>query len=209
MEYSDLPIRLSEALSGDLPGFEAHKIMGVAGHYRRQQPASDCSKAGVLALFYHLNGSWKLIFIRRSNRYQDDRHKGQIGFPGGKYEEQDENLMKTALREANEEIGVEPNRIDVLGKLSKLYIPVSNFLVHPYVGVLDGVPQFRLQPTEVDDVLTPDFHIFFDKKNMKTTDIPIDIGIYLRNVPYFDINGQVLWGATAMILSELLWVLES
>ena len=209
MDFNNLPVRIAEALSGNLPGFDAHKIMGVSGHYRRQQPAANCSKAGVLALFYQEKGNWKLIFIRRSSRYHDDRHKGQIGFPGGRYEKYDNNLMETALREANEEIGVDPNRIQVLGKLSKLYIPVSNFLVHPYVGLLDGVPQFKLQTTEVDAVLTPEFHIFFDEKIKKTTDIPIAEGIHLKNVPYFDLNGQVLWGATAMILTELLWVLDN
>ncbi len=209
MDFNNLPVRIREALSGDLPGFDAHKIMGVSGHYRRQEPPEDCSQAGVLALFYQEKGIWKLIFIRRSNRYHDDRHKGQIGFPGGKYEDHDDNLMETALREANEEIGVNPNQIEVLGKLSKLYIPVSNFLVHPYVGVFDGIPDFRLQTAEIDVVLTPEFHIFFEEKIKKTTDIPIAKGIQLKNIPYYDLNGQVLWGATAMILTELLLVLDN
>jgi 8-oxo-dGTP pyrophosphatase MutT (NUDIX family) len=209
MNNRSLPDRIKKSLKGTLPGSKAHNLMSVIGHHSEKGLPLDCLDAGVMALFFPEGENWKLIFIKRSSRYHDDRHKGQIGFPGGKYEESDENIMTTALREVNEEIGVESGKIKVLGQLSKLYIPVSNFLVHPFVGVLDFVPEFDLQTQEVDELILSDFDTFFQKRIIKRTDIQIEKGIHLRNVPYYDLNGEVLWGATAMILTELFYLLES
>ena len=131
-------------------------------------------------------------------------HSGQIGFPGGKYEEIDKNLEATALRESHEEIGIQEQDVQIVGRLSDLYIPVSDFLVHPFVGYLDYAPMFVLQENEVKDILEVDFELFFLPKILKKMDYRINEKMTLRDVPYFDINGHVVWGATAMILGELL-----
>lgn len=200
--------QLRDKLRGPLPGYDAHKKMWVIGHHRRVESPANARKAGVMALFIPGENNWELVFIKRSNKYHDDRHKGQIGFPGGKYEEWDSDLMQTALRETEEEIGVTPDRVEVLGKLSNLFIPVSNFMVHPYVGYLSRRPTFKLQESEVADLITCKYTHFFNGKIRNFCDIQVDSGIQLKNVPYFDLNGEVLWGATAMILSELLQIIE-
>lgn len=208
MKLSNLPIRLERSLKGKLPGYKAHQKMGVSGHYSLSQPPENCHLAGVMALLFPKDNKWKLTFIKRSNRYPDDRHKGQIGFPGGRLEDVDIDLKSTALRELNEEIGVQIDSVNVLGQLSELYIPVSNYLVYPFVGYLNTEPEFTLQKTEVDGLITPDFDVFFNKSIVKSTVIEIATGIHIRNVPYYDLDGEVLWGATAMIMSELLHILE-
>jgi len=195
---------LEKKLQQPLPGHKAHQKMYVIGHAARANPPEDALQAGVMALFFPLGESWQLIFIKRSNRYHDDRHKGQIGFPGGKYESEDRDLMDTALRETREEIGVEAEKIKVLGSLSELYIPVSQFNVHPFVGFLEKKPEFSLQAEEVDRVIYCGIHRFFNKDCRSRKDMDVDEGIRIHGVPYYDLEGEVLWGATAMITSELL-----
>lgn len=202
--------KLKDALCLNLPGREAHMEMAVTGHHGRNEPPENVSRAGVMALFFPgENQSPNLIFIRRSSVYHDDRHKGQIGFPGGKRETEDRDMLATALRETEEEIGITSDEINVLGKLSRLYIPVSNFLVHPFVGVLSNRPEFVLQPSEIDEVITFPLHQLLAIESRKRTRIKISNGIHLENVPYFDLNGRVLWGATAMMTAELLKVVQN
>ena len=147
-----------------------------------------------------------MVFIRRTSADERDRHAGQIGLPGGKREEADRTLEMVALREAQEEIGVTPADVRLLGRLSELYIPVSNFVVHPFVGYLEYRPQFLLQEMEVDEVIEVPFRHFADPTIIQKTDIELVDRVRLRNVPYFDLDGQILWGATAMMISELVEV---
>ena len=137
-----------------------------------------------------------------------DRHSGQISFPGGSWEDSDGSLEAVALREAHEEIGIPPAQIQVLGRLTELYIPVSNFMVHPFVGIIHGTPTFSPQPGEVAHILTPPVHQFFSPEYQKTTDLSLAENLTIRNVPYFEVDGRVVWGATAMILSELIEILD-
>ncbi|MCF8239154.1 MAG: CoA pyrophosphatase [Saprospiraceae bacterium] len=165
-------------------------------------PPEDARDAGVLMLLYPRDEEVYTVFIRRAGRIEQDKHKGQISFPGGKREEVDTDMAASAVRETEEEIGVDRQRIRVLRELTPLYIPVSNFLVHPFVGLAEERPFFTPQPDEVDGILEVPLRDILDPDKKQYTDIPIHAGFILRDVPYYHLDDQIVWGATAMILSE-------
>jgi len=154
----------------------------------------------VLILFYPEKEKTKLVLILR-NSY-DGVHSGQVSFAGGKFDAQDETLVNTALREAEEEIGVNKNDINIIGNLTPLYIPASNFLVHPFVGYASVKPDFIIDMKEVAELIEVDWNELMKDEIVKRKPI-----ILFNNkevsAPYFDINGHHIWGATAMIISEL------
>mgnify|MGYP005863382705 CR=1 FL=1 len=156
--------------------------------------------AGVVSLLYPKAGQTYMAFILRKT--YKGVHSNQIGFPGGRLEEEDENLLQTALRETEEEIGIAAHSIHIIKSLTDLYIPPSNFLVHPFLGYVDFEPLFVLQETEVEQLIEIPLSVCLDDCNL-TSEI-IDAS-YAKNVevPAFNFNGQVVWGATAMILSEI------
>lgn len=204
----DFITELTDKLQQPLPGQEAQYKMAHLARRNAVPPPPNARQAAVLALFFPKNADWHLVFIERDNSNPNDRHGGQISFPGGKYEEGDASLQYTAIREAHEEVGVHPEKVEIIGELTDLYIPVSNFKVNPFVGFVDYTPTFRPQVEEVSDVLEVPFKLLRDYSIQKTTDLRIANNITLRGVPYFDLFGKVLWGATAMMLSELLEVVR-
>jgi 8-oxo-dGTP pyrophosphatase MutT (NUDIX family) len=161
----------------------------------------------VLNLLHWQGGEWRTLLIQRTVNPRD-RHSGQVSFPGGRYEESDGDLASVALREAHEEVGVSPLEVEVLGRLTELYIPVSNFVVHPFVGLLLGPAEFVPQAGEVEAILTPRLNIFSQPENRKMTDLTVSQGLTLKDVPYFEVENRKVWGATAMILSEFLEVMK-
>jgi 8-oxo-dGTP pyrophosphatase MutT (NUDIX family) len=161
-------------------------------------------KAGVLILFFPKNNHWHLVLIERESSNPNDRHRGQISFPGGQYDPTDADLRQTALREAWEEVQAPIEHIEVLGPLTELFIPVSNFLVHPYVGWTPHTPAFSPQVSEVKTILEVPYAHFQNPDNLGRIDIEVGQGLRLPQAPYFDVQGRILWGATAMILGELL-----
>lgn len=189
-----------------MPGRAAQLRMAHITRRMYVEAPADARQAGVLAVLFQKNEVWQVVLIER-RQVRGDQHGGQIGFPGGKYEPEDPNLEQTALRETEEEVGIRQQDIKMLGKLTELYIPVSNFQVHPFVGYLEYEPAFVLQKDEVSAVLTVPFSEFRKQDAIKTTDIRIGEYLMLKNVPYFNIEGKVLWGATAMMLSELLEII--
>lgn len=199
--------RLIERLSGPLPGRAAQFRMVMPKRLEELGPnfevPGNAKVACVLNLLHFSDGQWRTVLIERTVNPRD-RHSGQVSFPGGRYEETDGNLEEVALREAEEEIGVPAAQIHLLGRLTDLYIPVSNFLVHPFVGLLDGTPSFLPQAGEVEHILTPAISTFEDPATLKISDLTLGTGITLKDVPYFEIENRVVWGATAMILSEFL-----
>ena len=203
----DLKHRLMERLSGALPGRAAQFRMITPRRLEELGPnfeVPDHAKvACVLNLIHFSEGQWRTVLIQRTVNPRD-RHSGQVSFPGGRYEETDGSLESVALREAEEEIGVPVDRIQLLGRLTELYIPVSNFLVHPFVGLLEGPPSFVPQPGEVEHILTPAISIFEEPTTHKISDLTLGTGVTIKNVPYFEVENRVVWGATAMILSEFL-----
>lgn len=157
--------------------------------------------AGVMALFYpDKTQQTKIILILRKT--YKGVHSAQIGFPGGREENLDANLLETALRETYEEVGVRPSDIEVVRKLTKLYIPPSNFWVHPYLGFAKHTPDFWRQESEVEELLEVDLDDFLDDNNLTTKNLSTS---YAKNVdvPAFLLNEKIVWGATAMMLNEV------
>lgn len=201
--------QLHQKLQAPLPGTDAQYRMAHAVRQSYAPPPLTAKEAGVMALLYPKQQDWHLALIQRtSSGNPNDSHSGQISFPGGKRESSDIDLQMTALRETEEEIGVAAKDISILGRLTELYIPVSNFRVFPYVGYLDHEPEFALQPSEVHELLQVPFPRFQDPAARQLTDIKISQQLVLKKVPYYNIDNKVVWGATAMMISELLAVLE-
>ena len=172
-------------------------------------PDPDARIACVLALLYPKNNDWHIALIERmSSDNKNDRHSGQISFPGGQYEDSDGLLARAALRETEEEIGVISKDITIIGQLSDMYIPVSNFLVHPFVGYMTYAPIFVPQLSEVKDILEIPIPKLLDPSTIQSTDIKISTGMILKDVPYYSLNEHIVWGATAMMLSEFLEVVN-
>lgn len=200
---------LSIALKQPLPGVPSHQKMANANRIMQPPDTLKVRNASVMILFYRANNEWYIPLIQRQDNNPNDKHGGQISLPGGKYENSDTSFAHTAVREAEEEIGIIGTEVELLGQLTNLYVPVSNFLVRPFVGHLSEMPTFQKQLTEVKAILEVPFSTLQDETIIKKTNLTLPQGIRLKNVPHFEINGHIVWGATAMILSELLDVLRT
>jgi 8-oxo-dGTP pyrophosphatase MutT (NUDIX family) len=196
--------------NNDLPGKLAQHDMA---HGERKtwledyQVPSNPKIAATLTLLYPKQEIWHIALMQRVSHHKD-RHGGQVSFPGGKAEASDIDLKFTALREAEEELGIQPADVTILGQMTELYIPVSNFLVFPFIGFSEKTPDFQPQLTEVYRIIEAPLSVLLDKRNRKFTDIHLPSNIKLKNVPYFDVNGDVVWGATAMMLSEFAAIVD-
>lgn len=198
--------QIKQQLSLELPGSQAQYKMAHGIRRHVPSPPSDVRVASVLLTLFPSNGAWYTLLIQRNGNDVRDKHKGQISFPGGKQEKEDSSLAFTALREAEEEIGLPSEKVELLGRLTELYIPVSNFIVHPFVGAIMEKPKWKPQPSEVADIFEVPLRTFTNPENQRTKDINITKNMTLKRVPYYDIEGRVVWGATAMMISEFLEV---
>ncbi len=200
--------KLRERMRKPLPGKAAQFKMAHVARRTDYPAPSHARKAGVLAMFYpDAREEWQLALIERVSRSAEDRHGGQISFPGGGFEEQDGTLLRTALRETYEEIGVDTSQVEVLGPLTELYIPVSNYIVYPFAGILPVTPSFSPQWDEVASVVETPLETLLDPATRQVTELRLSSNIILKEVPFFNVKGKVIWGATAMMLSELLELL--
>lgn len=204
MEFKAYIGSIREKLERPLPGLTSQ--LKMAGMRRPMKDGGvvvpdDAKKSAVLVLFYPLDGKIYIVFIKRTE--YPGVHSGQISFPGGGWEQGDKNLVDTALREAEEEIGVDRNSVTAIGKLTELFIPPSNFLVTPVVGYITERPDFIPDPDEVDGILEIPLDEILEDSNILEKEITIFPAVTLK-VPCFYIHGNVIWGATAMILSELI-----
>ncbi len=193
-------------LKADLPGINSQVKMAPA-HREMELMRVDYQQfnpklSAVIILLYPEDLSLKIIFIRRS--VYVGLHSGQIAFPGGKYENSDKNLLETAKREMEEELGISRNSYQILGQLTDLYVPPSNFLLRSYVAYTDAKPQFVIDAREVQEVLIFDFEQFKQPDVIKLGDFKAHNSEKLIKAPYYDMNGNVIWGATAMVMSELI-----
>jgi len=157
-------------------------------------------EAAILALFYpDKNNQTRFLLTKRAS--YKGTHSAQISFPGGKVDVKDKNLIETALRETNEEVGVKKEKVEIVRQLSKTYIPPSNFLVTPFLGVLNHNPLF-IKNHEVANTIEVLLDDLLKKNNISSTIINTS---YIKNmeVPCFKLNDYIVWGATAMMLSEI------
>ncbi len=203
---TDLIEKIEQRLNAPLPGMDAHLRMAHITRRHYMDAPTGAKQAAVLMTLFPKNEEWHIVLIER-NANDRDQHAGQLGFPGGKAEPSDGTMLATALRETEEEVGISREQVKILGNLTGIYIPVSNFQVHPFLGYLNAQPAYQLQASEVNDVLEVPLSHFQLPGTRRVTDIRINAQITLKNVPYFDLHGQVLWGATAMMLNELLEII--
>lgn len=197
--------------NNELPGREAQ--YGMAHGARKAwlnnyHVPTHAKRAATLTLLYPENDGFNIVLMKRVTNPKD-RHSGQVSFPGGKVEEDDRDLEHTALREAEEELGIPQTTVSILGKMTDVYIPVSNFLVHPFIGFTPNKPSFQLQHSEVQQIVEAPLSVLLNKANRKTTNLTLPNNITLKDVPYFDVNGNVVWGATAMMLNEFTTIIEA
>ncbi len=195
---------LQSQLQKPLPGRPPEYSISPADLKARSFIPDNPKLAGVLVLFYPKGKDWHLVLIERTSLHEGDRHKGQISFPGGRHEESDGSMTETALREAEEEVGVDPEKVEIIGSLSDLYIPVSNFHVFPKVAFAKEAPSFVPQPSEVANILEVPFHLFQQPNALMHMDLRVSNGLILPNVPHFKVFDKVVWGATLLMLGELL-----
>lgn len=165
-----------------------------------REKMKHAKQAGVMALFYPKENETHLILILRKT--YKGVHSAQVGFPGGRFETDDPNLEYTALRETYEEVGVVIDAIEVLKSMTPLYIPPSNFTVAPFFGITHQTPNFVKQDDEVEDLIEVKLTDFMDDTNVCDVSVMTSYDLELE-VPAFKLNGHVVWGATAMMLSEL------
>ena len=167
----------------------------------------DTRFASVLCLLYPKKEKLYLPLIQRVIT-KNDKHSAQMSFPGGKVETTDASYQAAALREANEEIGIRAEDVTILGQLTPLYIPASNFQVFPFVGFLDYVPKFVPQEQEVAEIIEVDLEELIAPQTLKYKSMQFKNKFTLKDVPYFDVNNKVVWGATGMMLSEFVAVIN-
>ena len=162
-------------------------------------------KSAVLILLFPVDNKIYTLLIQRP--VYDGVHSGQVAFPGGKFEEKDIELEQTALRETFEEVGVSSKEIEIIGKLTDIYIDPSNFLVSPFIGFINKQPDLIMDAYEVQKIITVDLFSLNDTGIISEKIITHSNG-YKIKAPYYEIDGLTVWGATAMIISELNLVVE-
>lgn len=197
--------RFPKELPGEKAWTEMSSRLRKEDFFPRTQDYKDASV--LICLIPKEDDKVYIPFIQRPK--EKGPHSKQISLPGGRYDQNiDKEFHHTALREAEEEIGLPSEKIKILGKLTSLYIPVSNFLVHPYIGFLQKIPEFKIDKKEVDQLLLFSLEEFLNPENKKYQKLTIDkflIPVQIK-VPTFSIQNKIIWGATAMIMNEFLYV---
>lgn len=202
-KFKQFTLDLEQEISKELPGFDAQKSMSpsiredLIGNTR---PNEKTRQSAVLILLFPVNGKISTVFIKR--QVYDGPHSGQVSFPGGKFDKTDISLIHTALREAQEEIGINSTVVQIIGTISPLYIPVSNMMVTPVVGFMETMPDILLNQQEVEYTITVALEELTEPTN-KCVKIITSHGKSIT-APYYNVSNEMVWGATAMILSEFL-----
>lgn len=201
----DLLARIERGVRAPLPGIPAQMAMAPEprqGHKAYFEVETSCRKAGVLILLYVREGRLRIVLTRRTDNVL--HHRGQISFPGGE-QHPGESFEATALRETQEELGLDLGPVRILGRLTPLFIPPSNFCIYPTVASLAGPPEFRPQPDEVAEVIEAPVDHLADPASVRRE--TWHYGGRNHDVPFYEFEGHRVWGATAMVLAELLALL--
>jgi len=195
---------LSEEIQSGLPGWGAQKIMITPGRGKMDIKAIEKNNPRESSVLIWLYPKGDEIFTRLIQRAKSEKvHGGQVAFPGGKYETTDKDLWRTALREAQEEIGLPPQKVCKAGALSPVYIPPSNFWVHPFVGFSHSDMPVLIDPLEVQRTIDLNIQTLLDPSIKEEKLIVHSYSKTGEKTPYYNVQGYTVWGATAMILSEL------
>lgn len=199
-----------EALKKPLPGYLAHAELAPYRksneHYLRNIKPKLAST--LVLLFPDENNILHFVLIKRPQ--YSGVHSNQYALPGGK-KEGNEDKEETALRETQEEIGVQRDKIQIIGKLSEIYVPPSNFLIFPFIGYCSSIPLFVADKNEVDEIIEIQLDELFKNDVIKITNKSIvhKGQRFNMSVPFLDLNGRDVWGATGAILNELKVILSS
>ena len=209
MDFQEFLQFVPKLIDARLPALDAHIKMAPLERLEslRNNDFDDKKPriAAVMMLFYPKKERTHLVLIVR-NSYKGV-HSAQIAFPGGKYELEDENFAETALRETHEEVGIHPDKIEILKPFTELYIPPSNFMVHPFLGTSKEELVFLPQPSEVAGIIELPLSTFLSDAIVVDTNLSTSYADSI-SIPAFKIEEHIVWGATAMMLSELKEVLK-
>ncbi|MGV3632603.1 MAG: NUDIX hydrolase [Bacteroidota bacterium] len=196
-------------MEAGLPGEDAHARMSPLSRplsSLAKQSAKIFRESAVAIIIFEEDNEQRIILTQRPQ--YEGKHGGQVSFPGGKREEGDLDLLQTAMRECYEETGVRLTAEDYIGSLTPVFIPVSSFHVEAYVFYLDHLPSFQKDEREVEAIFTVRIEDLLDESRVQQTNISIGDNMTLKDVPYFDLESKIVWGATALILSELKEILS-
>jgi 8-oxo-dGTP pyrophosphatase MutT (NUDIX family) len=204
--HSSLKSYLKETLQGELPGIDAHRKMLPPGRRLKSldHELPSVKLSSVLLLLYPEGDRLYICMIKRPPTMT--HHPGQISFPGGKVEKDDVSAEMAALREAREEVGLDPSSVEILGKLSDLYVEVSQFSIQPYLAWADQKPEISDISEEVEALILFPLSDLVNDETIFETDLQTSIG--MLRIKYYPFNEEIIWGATAMILSELIEILK-
>lgn len=208
IDFQLLESILNQRLTKPLPGIIAHEIMVPPtrkASLHSPFPVNNVKLSAVLILMYPNSDTLNFVLIKRA--HYDGVHSGQIALPGGQYENSDKDLKFTALRESQEEVGIDIESVSIVGKLSEIYIPPSNFRVQPFIGFYPGKPGFNVDGIETIRTIEVSFKDFLNPMLRTEKKVVSRDGREIK-VPCFYLNGEIVWGATAMILSEFQMILN-
>jgi 8-oxo-dGTP pyrophosphatase MutT (NUDIX family) len=194
-------------LNQELPGEDAHITMSppYRGRYSKQQIEKFLPKtSAVLLLFHQLSNEWHIVLTERKK--YEGVHSGQISFPGGR-QEHNESFLETALRETKEEIGVDTHKFSIVGNLTELYVPPSNFIIYPFVAYSLEKLNFQKEDKEVEEIINVPISFFLDDSNRTFQKVKVAQNMMIE-VPAFVYQERVIWGATAAILAEILHLIK-
>ncbi|MAZ73648.1 MAG: coenzyme A pyrophosphatase [Flavobacteriaceae bacterium] len=205
MDFSEFKEKIVKIKKMNLPGEQFHLKMAPIERLlelkKVARSTKTAKKAAVLMLFYpsETNETYFVLILRKTYK---GVHSAQVGFPGGKWEQGDTDYQATALRETREEVGVTEKSVQVLKKMTEIYIPPSNFFVQPYLGTTYELPHFVPEEKEVEAIIEVPLQEFMDDASKITKTLSTSYAKEIE-VPAFLLKNNVVWGATAMILNEV------